>query len=169
MTCWTICFLVMAENDRHVFQVLTKRPGRAVGWYGRQAVMVTQYRRPHWPAHIHIGTSIENQKYVPRVDVMARLPAAVKFVSAEPLLGPVDLSDKLQRGKVDWVIVGGESGPRARPMNLDWARALRDQCVAADVPFFLKQLGGRDRKRGGPEAVLDGQTWTQFPTGLGSE
>ena len=89
--------------------------------------------------------------------MLARLPAPVRFVSAEPLLGPVDLTDWLERGDLQWVIAGGESGPQARPMNLDWARDLRDQTQAAGVAFFLKQLGGKRGKRSGGKAVLG---WT---------
>jgi len=109
--------------------------------------------------HVWLGVSIENKRWVRRIEPM---PARAKlFVSAEPLLGPVDLSPWLS--EIGWVIAGGESGPNARPMELDWARALRDQCQAANVPFFLKQLGGWPDKRGGAEAVLDGRTWTETP------
>ena len=142
----------------HTFQVLTKRPGRAVAWYKE----VGQYRWP-WPAHIHLGTSVETQKYAPRIEVLARVPAPVKFVSAEPLLGELDLTSYMDAGQIQWLIVGGESGPRARPMDLDWARDLRDQAVLRGIPFFLKQLGGRGDKRGGDKAVLDGRTWQEFP------
>ena len=98
---------------------------------------------------------MENQKYAPRITVLARLPAAVRFVSAEPLLGAVDLRQWLNSGDVQWVIAGGESGPAARPMELEWARDLRDQSVAAGVAFFLKQLGGR--RASGPGTR---QSWT---------
>lgn len=148
-----------AERRGHVFQVLTKRPGRAVRWWKRNA---ERYEHA-WPAGVWIGTSVESQKYAPRIGVLARLPAPVKFVSAEPLLDRVDLSRWLEAGDVQWVIAGGESGPAARPMELAWARALRDQCRKAGVAFFLKQLGGRRGKRSGPEAVLDGHTWAQMP------
>ena len=158
----TEVFRVMDESSArrgHVFQVLTKRPGRAVVWWERN-----QERYEHvWPAGVWIGTSVESQKYAPRISVLARLPAPVRFVSAEPLLGPVDLSRWLNAGHVQWVIAGGESGRSARPMELAWARALRDQCRAAKVSFFLKQLGGRRGKRSGADAVLDGRTWAQMP------
>ena len=143
----------------HVFQVLTKRPGRAVAWWERNA---ERYERA-WPAGVWIGTSVESQKYAPRISVLARLPAPVRFVSAEPLLDRVDLSRWLDAGDVRWVIAGGESGPAARPMELDWARALRDQCLEAGVAFFLKQLGGRRGKRSGAAAILDGQMWREYP------
>ena len=133
----TDVFSVMVEaaaQRGHVFQVLTKRPGRAVHWWSRY-----QDRFPHgWPANIWIGTSVENQKYAPRLTVLARLPAPVRFASAEPLLAPLDLTPWLSDGTLHWVIAGGESGPGARPMRIDWARALRDQSVRTDTPFFLK-------------------------------
>lgn len=148
-----------AARRGHIFQVLTKRPGRAVGWWDRNQA---RYGGA-WPAGVWIGTSVENQKYAPRVGLLARLPAAVRFVSAEPLLGSVDLRPWLSRGDVQWVIAGGESGRAARPMNLDWARDLRDQSVYAGVAFFLKQLGGRRGKRSGDEAMLDGRHWREYP------
>ena len=116
-----------------------------------------------WPAGVWIGTSVENQKYAPRITVLARLPAPVRFVSAEPLLGAVDLSGWLRRGDLQWVIAGGESGRAARPMDMDWARDLRDQSVEAGVAFFLKQLGGASGKRSGDKAMLDGRLWQEFP------
>ena len=97
--------------------------------------------------------------------MLARLPAAVRFVSVEPLLGPVNLTHWLMQGGLHWVIAGGESGHSARPMDLEWARDLRDQAVEAGVAFFLKQLGGKRGKRSGEAAVIDGQTWTQMPVG----
>ena len=148
-----------AEQRGHVFQVLTKRPGRAVGWWESNQVRYDG----EWPGGVWIGTSVENQKYAPRIAVLARLPATIRFVSAEPLLGAIDLSSWLDAGDVQWVIAGGESGPAARPMDLDWARNLRDQSLAAGVAFFLKQLGGRHGKRSGDQAVMDGETWRQMP------
>ena len=148
-------FLVMQEATRergHTFQVLTKRPGRAAAWWESAEELFPE----GWPQNVWMGTSVENQKYAPRLTVLARLPANVRFVSAEPLLGPVDLSPWLNKGELDWIIVGGESGARARPMELDWARQIRDQALKADVPFFLKQLGGKVGKRSGAEAILDG-------------
>ncbi len=148
-----------SEERGHVFQVLTKRPGRAVAWW-------KEYRDHFddtWPKNVWMGTSVESQKYAPRLTVLARVPAPIRFVSAEPLLGPVDLTPWLDAGDVQWVITGGESGRAARPMDPDWARSLRDQCERADVPFFLKQLGGRRGKRSGDQAVIDGRTWTDAP------
>ena len=110
-----------------------------------------------------IGVSVETQKYAPRLTVLSRLPARVRFVSAEPLLGELDLSEWLEEGELHWVIAGGESGAGARPMKLEWARQLRDQCLAAGVPFFLKQLGGVWNKQGGDAAFLEGRLWRQMP------
>ena len=148
-----------ADERGHVFQVLTKRPGLAVAWWN-------EYRDEFgssWPENVWMGTSVESQKYAPRITVLARVPASVRFVSAEPLLGAVDLSRWLDSGDLQWVIAGGESGRAARPMDPDWARSLRDQCANAEVPFFLKQLGGRRGKRSGDQAVIDGRTWTAAP------
>ena len=152
-------FGAMKTAERHVFQALTKRPGRAVGWWE------TQGRREfgEWPRNVWIGTSVESQKYAPRLTVLGRIPARVRFVSAEPLLGPLDLSEWLRDGTLQWVIAGGESGPKARRMEMDWARRLRDQCLDAEVAFFLKQLGGRRGKNGGDSAVIDGEPWRNMP------
>ena len=155
-------FSVMEEAARergHVFQVLTKRPGRAVAWWDKYK----QHFPQGWPANVWIGTSVESQKYAPRLTVLSRLPAPVRFVSVEPLLEPVDLSTWLDCGTLQWVIVGGESGQHARPMDLDWVRSLRDQSTRAGVAFFLKQLGGARNKRGGDHAVIDDQRWLQMP------
>ena len=149
-----------ASKRGHVFQVLTKRPGRAVGWWEANAE-----RFPDgWPPNVWIGTSVESQKYAPRLTVLARLPAPVRFVSAEPLLEPLELTEWLGSGALQWVIVGGESGSGARPMDLDWARDLRDQSNATGVPFFLKQLGGVRNKRGGDAATIDGEHWRDMPS-----
>ena len=113
-----------------------------------------------------IGTSVESQKYAPRLTVLSRIPAAVRFVSVEPLLERVDLAPWLESEAIHWVIVGGESGPKARPMELDWARDLRDQSNRAGVAFFLKQLGGVRNKRGGSLAILDDQRWLQMPAAV---
>jgi len=131
-----------------------------------------------WPANVWIGTSVENQAAAAeRIPVLATIPAEVRFLSCEPLLGPVDLTPWMgerewpqvapgvatrQGPLIDWVIVGGESGPRARPIDADWVRSLRDQCAVTDVAFFFKQWGGRDKKAAGRE--LDGRTWDRIPT-----
>ena len=150
-----------ADKRGHVFQVLTKRPGRAVAWWDNYKSLF----QLGWPANIWVGTSVESQKYAPRLTVLERIPASIRFVSAEPLLERIDLSPWLNRGTLKWVIVGGESGPGARPMDLDWARDLRDQSSNAQVAFFLKQLGGVRNKRGGNNAVLeDGLLWREIPS-----
>ena len=148
-----------ASERGHVFQVLTKRPGRAVAWWNQY-----EERFPEgWPPNIWMGTSVESQKYAPRITVLERLPAPVRFVSAEPLLERLELAEWLDRGALQWVIVGGESGAGARPMDLTWARDLRDQSNRAGVAFFLKQLGGVRNKRGGDAATIDGKSWRQMP------
>ena len=152
-------FAVMSEAPQHVFQVLTKRPGRAAGWWELHG----QDRFGEWPENVWMGTSVESQKYAPRLSVLRRIPAAVRFVSAEPLLERIDLTPWLEDGTLNWVIAGGESGPRARPMALEWARDLRNQSTKADVAFFLKQLGGKRGKRSGSDAILDEVTWTDMP------
>ena len=141
-------FEVMAATPRHTYQVLTKRPRRLV----RLAANLP------WPANVWIGVSVENTDVLWRVDQLRQVPAAVSFVSAEPLLGPLDGIDLTG---LQWFIAGGESGPWARPMDLDWARALRDACVSAEVPFFFKQIGGRTPKAGGRH--LDDRTWDEMP------
>ena len=128
--------------------------------------MVGKYKQHFpagWPPNVWIGTSVESQKYAPRLTVLSRLPAPIRFVSAEPLLEQVDLRPWLDSGALQWVIVGGESGHHARPMNMDWVRSLRDQSTRAGVAFFLKQLGGVRNKRGGDHAVIDDQKWLQMP------
>lgn len=150
-----------ARERGHVFQVLTKRPGRAVAWWKEYE----ERFQNGWYPNIWIGTSVESQKYAPRLTVLERLPAPVRFVSAEPLLQRLDLTPWLSRGSVQWVIVGGESGVGARPMDIDWACDLRDQSVRAGVAFFLKQLGGVRNKRGGEKAVIDNKVWRQMPVG----
>ncbi len=158
----TDVFKVMREADQHIFQVLTKRPGRAVGWWekcGRQEF-------GEWPKNVWIGTSVENQKYAPRLTVLGRIPAEIRFVSAEPLLDSLDLTEWLRDGTLQWVIVGGESGPRARPMEEEWAPGLRDQSIDTKVAFFFKQWGGRRGKRSGEEALLEGELWQQYPVAI---
>ena len=152
-------FDVMRRADQHIFQVLTKRPGLAVGWWekcGRDEF-------GEWPSNVWIGTSVENQKYAPRLTVLGRIPAKIRFVSAEPLLDKLDLRPWLRDGTLQWVITGGESGPRARPMDEAWAVALMRQCLAEGVDFFFKQWGGRRGKRSGDKALLDGRLWQEMP------
>jgi protein gp37 len=142
------CFDVMKRASQHTFQVLTKRPER-VAELGQDLP---------WPANLWMGTSVENADYLGRIDSLRDVPAKVRFLSVEPLLGPIP---RLPLKGIHWVIVGGESGPGARPMKAAWVRHLRDQCLAAEVPFFFKQWGGTNKKRAG--RLLDGRLWDQMP------
>jgi protein gp37 len=148
-------FDVMLRADHHIYQVLTKRPSRAERFVRRNADL---FVAGIVPAHIWIGTSVESQKVVHRIDQLRDIPAEMRFLSCEPLLGPLELD----LDGIEWVIVGGESGLGYRPMDLEWAREIRDQCLAADVAFFFKQVGGRTPKAGG--RVLDGRTWDEYPS-----
>jgi protein gp37 len=150
-------FMTMFQTPHHIYQVLTKRPNKAAVWVQRICHEAGLEGLPH---HVWIGTSVEHTACLWRIEHLRRVPARVCFLSCEPLLGP--LPDLDLRG-IHWVIVGGESGPGARPMDLDWARDLREQCRRAGVPFFLKQLGGWPDKRGGARALLDGQLWHAWP------
>ncbi len=153
------CFEVMLKVDRHVYQILTKRPARAARFIAKRHADLFP---GGLPPHIWIGTSVENQAVDYRIRHLLAVPAAVRFVSCEPLIGSLDLSAFLSGPRrPDWIIVGGESGIGARPMAPEWARSLRDQCRADRVPFFFKQWGGRTPKAGGRE--LDGKTWNDFP------
>ena len=167
---------IILKTPQHTYQILTKRPGLMVAW-----------AKTHpWPEHVWAGTSVENQKYAPRLDVLARVPAKVRFVSVEPMLGPVDLQEWLGlhgnrdtdglsefdapmlEPAINWVIAGGESGPGARPAHPDWFRSLAKQCKAAGVPFFFKQRGewtweenwAWDKDGAGPAIPLD---WKKHP------
>jgi len=146
-------FDVMVQAGHHRFQVLTKRSGRL-----RELA-----RDLPWPPNVWMGVSVESAKVVHRVGDLMAVPAAVRFLSVEPLLGPIP---ELPLEGIQWVIVGGESGFGARPMRLDWAREIRGQCEAAGVAFFLKQLGGVRDKRGGDRATLDGRLWRDLPDTL---
>ncbi len=141
-------FDVMNRASRHTFQVLTKRPRRAVALN----------KKLRWSPNIWLGTSIENERWLERLAVLRETGAQTKFLSLEPLLGPLP---GLDLRSVDWVIVGGESGPGARPMEADWVREIRDNCFQHDVPFFFKQWGGVFKKRTG--RTLDDRTWEQMP------
>ncbi|WKZ83780.1 MAG: phage Gp37/Gp68 family protein [Acidimicrobiia bacterium] len=129
-------FEVMAATPRHTYQILTKRSKR----------LATLGPELTWPPNVWMGVSVETIAYRFRVDHLRRVPAAVRFLSLEPLLGALP---GLDLEGIDWVIVGGESGPQARPMREQWALDIRDQCAAAEVPFFFKQWGGRTPKAGG--------------------
>ena len=141
-------FEVMNQASQHTFQVLTKRPGR-----------VKQIdARLDWAPNIWLGTSIESERWQDRLDRLKSTGARTKFLSLEPLLGPLP---DLDLTGIDWVIVGGESGPGARPMDAEWVREIRDNCVDSEVPFFFKQWGGVFKKRTG--RTLDGRTWDEMP------
>ena len=145
----------MAQADWHSYQLLTKRPER-------MATVVKSYYALH-PGQVPLpqvwlGTSIENDRWITRADAVRETPAAVRFISAEPLLGPLP---SLDLTAIDWLIVGGESGAGARPMHPEWAMDLRDQAAEAGTAFFFKQWGGRTPKAHGRE--LDGRTWDEYP------
>ncbi len=135
-------------------KVLTKRPGRALRFWKQHRDL---FGGAGIPSHIWMGTSIESQVLAYRVTQLRSVPALVRFLSCEPLLGPLDLD----LDGVHWVIAGGESGPVRRPMDAAWVRRIRDECIAAGVPFFFKQVGGRTPKAGG--RFLDGRTWDEYP------
>ena len=142
-------FETMAQCPRHRFQVLTKRAGR----------LRRMSPRLPWTENIWMGVSIEDDCQRSRLDELRNCDAHLKFLSLEPLLGPLP---ELALEGIDWVIVGGESGPKARPMAEEWVRDLRDQCQAAGIPFFFKQWGGKNKKRAG--RLLDGRTHDAMPT-----
>lgn len=151
-------FDVMERAAQHTFQVLTKRAERAA----------QLARQLAWPENVWMGVSVENQRWTSRIDHLRSIPATTRFLSCEPLLGPLSLD---LRG-IDWVIVGGESGPRARPMRIEWARSIRDQCVVARIPFFFKQWGAHDaagrrvgKKKAGRD--LDGEQFNEMPRQAG--
>ncbi len=147
-------FASMEEADWHTFQILTKRPDR---------LMELAESLP-WPSNVWMGVSIENRRFVNRADQLREVPAAIRFISAEPLLGPLE---GLDLSEIDWLIAGGESGFRSRPVKADWVRDLRDQCESKEIAFFFKQWGGRTAKAGGRE--LDGRTYDGMPTLSGHE
>jgi protein gp37 len=147
-------FETMVIADWHVFQILTKRPER----------MVELGQTLPWPDNVWLGVSIENKRWIDRADQLREVPAAVRFISAEPLLGPLDGLDLTH---IDWLIAGGESGPVRRPPKEEWFTDLRDQCLEAGTAFFFKQWGGRTPKAGGRD--LAGRTWDEFPTARSGE
>jgi protein gp37 len=141
-------FSVMREASWHTFQVLTKRSER----------LLELSQEIDWPRNVWMGVSVENRDYTFRIDHLRQTDAQIKFLSLEPLLGPlVDL----KLSGIDWVIVGGESGPRARPIQEQWVLSIRDQCLANGIPFFFKQWGGVKKKKNGRE--LQGQVWNMLP------
>jgi protein gp37 len=142
-------FQTMERASMHRFQVLTKRADRLADYFAYL----------HWPPNVWMGVSIESADYLWRADYLRRVKAAVHFLSLEPLLGPLP---NLNLSGIDWVIVGGESGPKSRPMQPEWVFDIRDQCLDANVPFFFKQWGGVRKKRNG--RMLEGRTWDEMPT-----
>lgn len=141
-------FEVMASCSQHQFQVLTKRHER----------LLKLAARLPWPPNVWMGVSVETARYYARIAALRRVPAETRFVSLEPLLAPMP---NLPLDGIHWVIVGGESGRRSRAMDAEWVRGIREQCVAAGVPFFFKQWGGRNKKAAG--RTIDGQVWSELP------
>ncbi len=141
-------FAVMNDCPQHTFQVLTKRPQRA-------AELAPDLP---WSNNIWLGTSVENQQTIHRIHQLRRIPAHIRFLSLEPLLGRIN---RVPLQGIHWVIVGGESGPQSRPMDPEWVRVIRDRCLRYSVPFFFKQWGGKNKKKAGRE--LDGEFWDQIP------
>lgn len=145
-------FDVMRRANWHRFQVLTKRADR----------LAELSPEIDWPANVWMGVSVETAEYVDRIDDLRATGAAVKFLSLEPLLGPLP---ELKLQGIDWVIVGGESGPRSRPMEAAWATDIRDQCAKSGVAFFFKQWGGKNKKKAG--RLLEGETYDAMPDTAG--
>ncbi len=145
-------FKTMESADWHVFQVLTKRSSRMRDYVN------ARYRHTPPPAHVWLGVSVEDGTKLSRVDHLRDTTAEVRFLSLEPLIGPIK---GLDLGGIHWAIVGGESGPGARPMELGWVTRIRDRCLACGVPFFFKQWGGATPKAGG--RLLEGREWNQWP------
>lgn len=141
-------FETMQAAHRHTFQILTKRSDR----------LRRLARSLPWPTNVWMGVSVESPKYIFRIDDLREVPTAVRFLSIEPLLEEIPMLDL---GGIDWVIVGGESGPKSRPMNANWVRLIRRECKGQHVPFFFKQWGGTRKKLAG--RVLDGRTWDEMP------
>jgi len=144
-------FRVMQETPQHTYQILTKRAERLEG-VGRLLP---------WPSNVWMGVSVETQKYWWRVDHLRRTSARIRFLSLEPLLGPITAMDL---SNIDWIIAGGESGPNSRPLNPQWVRTIRDACTAQNVAFHFKQWGGVNKKAAG--RVLDARTWDEMPRSL---
>lgn len=140
-------FDIMAQTPRHTYQILTKR----------QEHLAKLAPHLDWHPNIWMGVSVESQSYTHRIDVLRQVPAAIRFLSCEPLLGNL----QLDLDGIHWVIAGGESGNGYRAPKFEWVQSIRDSCISANVPFFFKQWGGRTPKAGG--RILDGEIWSQFP------
>lgn len=144
-------FFTMSQANWHIFQVLTKRSSR----------MLELSDKLKWPSNLWMGVTIESGKYLYRAENLKKTPASVKFLSIEPMISPVSNIDL--KG-IDWVIVGGESGPGARAIREEWVLTVRDECLSSNTPFFFKQWGGRNKKKAG--RLLQGRTWDQFPASI---
>lgn len=164
-------FDTMIQANHHIFQVLTKRSNRLLSWTRERFRNENESgKKGLLPENIWLGVSVENQTFTKRIPNLQRSPAQVRFLSIEPLIGSIALTGTLLRG-IHWVIVGGESGPGARPMKQEWAKAIQTQCSKYEVPFFFKQWGAFDpngnrvgkRKAG---RVLEGRTWDDMPVVL---
>lgn len=142
-------FHVMQSTPHHTYQVLTKRAD----------ILESRAAQLRWPSNVWMGVSVESASYLHRIDHLRRTAAAVKFLSLEPLLGPLG---RLDLHQIDWAIAGGESGPGARPMQPDWVREIRDQCIDFGVAFHFKQWGGANKKKAG--RTLDGKIWNEWPS-----
>lgn len=153
---------VIRATPRHTYQILTKRPERI-------AAHLPKDWGNGW-ANVWLGVSVENARWLERTDTLGRIPAAVRFISAEPLLGPLHgVGARLAANRIAWVIAGGESGPEHRRCDEDWLREIRNACKTHSVAFFLKQLGGWPDARAHDKAVLDGFTYTEMPAALDAE
>jgi protein gp37 len=141
-------FAVMNNCPRHTFQILTKRSRR----------MLRLSKELRWSKNIWLGITVEDQNNLYRIGELSQSPARIKFISCEPLLGPISFS---RLDEISWIIVGGESGPDARPMKQEWVTSIRDQCLRANIPFFFKQWGGKNKKAAG--RLLEGKIWNEIP------
>lgn len=141
-------FSTMLNADWHIYQVLTKR--------SRRLKEISKHLK--WTKNIWMGVSVENNDVTERIDELRDMPALTKFLSIEPLIGPLP---EMNLEGIDWVIVGGESGPGARPIELNWVLDIKEQCQSANIPFFFKQWGGVNKKKNGRE--LEGRTWDEMP------
>ena len=139
----------MNKATWHQFQVLTKRPER----------VLEMNKKLRWTKNIWMGTSVENSDYIERINILRKTSAKIKFLSLEPLLGSLP---NMNLKKIDWVIVGGESGYKARPMEQEWVLDIQEQCLGAGIPFFFKQWGGKNKKQTG--RLLNGRTWDEMPS-----
>lgn len=141
-------FRTMEDANWHTFQIVTKRSER----------LLELSRKLNWPTNIWMGVTVESNRYVKRINDLSKVPCMVKFLSMEPLLSDFP---ELPINNMDWVIVGGESGPGSRPMQREWVRRVREHCLSNNIPFFFKQWGGVNKKKNG--RMLDGKTWDEMP------